>query len=76
VTFAYDRPVGSRFDRVPASTKAKVLSGILAAHPGLAGLDAGDLRLSVRWQDYLQPRPSGVRDPFEQWNALLAPGGR
>ncbi len=70
VVFAYDRPVDSPLPRVPVLTKAKVLGNVLAKYPGLGGLVAGDLRFSIRWLDYLQPRPLGVRDPFEPWNAL------
>lgn len=70
VVFAYDRPVDSPLPRVPVATKARVLSQVLQKHPGLAGLVAGDLRLSRRWEDYLQPRAPGKRDPNEPWNAL------
>lgn len=75
VVFAYDRPVDSPLVRVPAATKAQVLSNILARHPGLDGLVAGDLRLVRRWADYLQPRPPGVRDPNGPWSELVVPGG-
>jgi hypothetical protein len=67
VTFAYDRPVDSRQPRVPVRTKAAVLAKILARHPGLQGLIAGDLRMARRWADYLQPRPAGVPDPIAPW---------
>lgn len=70
VVFAYDRPVDSPLPRVPVATKARVLSQVLQKHPGLAGLVAGDLRLSRRWEDYLQPRAPGKRDPNEPWTAL------
>ncbi len=73
VVFAYDRPVDSPLPRVPVATKANVLSQVLAQHPGLAGLVAGDLRLSRRWADYLQPRAAGVRDPNEPWTTLSTP---
>lgn len=75
VIFAYDRPVDSPLRRVPATTKATVLGNVLGKHPGLGGLIAGDLRFGRRWADYLQPRPTGVRDPNEPWNALLTPRG-
>lgn len=65
VVFAYDRPRGAMLPRVPCATKAEVLRKILAAHPGLEGLVAGDLRFAVRWQDWLQPR-SGP-DPAGPW---------
>jgi hypothetical protein len=75
VVFAYDRPVDSPLPRVPVRTKAAVLGKVLAKYPGLRGLVAGDLRLSHRWADYLQPRESGVRDPNGPWNELWAPRG-
>lgn len=65
VVFAYDRPTGAVLPRVPSATKVEVLRKILAAHPGLEGLVAGDLRFAVRWQDWLQPR-SGP-DPAGPW---------
>ncbi len=76
VVFAYDRPVDSALPRVPVQTKATVLGNVLREHPGLAGLVAGDLRFSRRWADYLQPRPTGKRDPYEHWNKLALPGGK
>lgn len=75
VVFAYGRPVDSASPRVPTTTKATVLGHILARHPGLEGLVAGDLRLARRWLDYLQPRESGVRDPLGPWTALEPRGG-
>jgi hypothetical protein len=75
VTFAYGRPVDSPAPRVPVHTKATVLAKILAQHPGLDGLVAGDLRFARRWADYLQPRPAGVRDPTGPWSELLVPRG-
>lgn len=74
VVFAYDRPVDSALVRVPATTKAQVLTNILGRHPGLGGLVAGDLRFRRRWADYLQPRPQGVRDPNEHWNQRVLGG--
>lgn len=76
VGFAYDRPVDSPMVRVPAATKAAVLTSILAKHKHLDGLIAGDLRFRRRWADYLQPRASGVRDPFDPWHTSEAPTGR
>ncbi len=73
VVFFYGRPVGSRRDRVPVRTKATVLGRILALHPGLDGLVAGDLRLQNRWQEYLQPRESGTSDPLGPWADLPQP---
>jgi hypothetical protein len=73
VLFGYDRPVDSQLPRVPTATKAAVLTNILKEHPGLDGLVAGDLRFSRRWADYLQPRPTGMRDPNEPWNELMVP---
>ena len=73
VVFQYDRPVDSALPRVPVATKATVLGKILAKHPGLDGLIAGDLRVSQRWEEYLQPRPTGRRDPFENWNLQIVP---
>lgn len=70
VVFAYDRPVDSDLPRIPVHTKATVLRQILAAHPGLAGLVAADLRFSRRWADYLQPRPANRQDPNGPWNEL------
>jgi hypothetical protein len=74
VTFSYDRPVDSDKVRVPASSKAQVLTNILGRHPGLGGIVAGDLRFRRRWADYLQPRPQGVRDPNEHWNQRVLGG--
>jgi hypothetical protein len=54
--FAYDRPVDAALPRIPHATKAMVLRAILAEHPGLSGLTGGDLRLPVRWRDWLLPR--------------------
>ncbi|MEO6595208.1 MAG: FtsQ-type POTRA domain-containing protein, partial [Planctomycetota bacterium] len=76
VVFAYGRPLDSPMPRVPVRTKATVLGQILRQHPGLQGLVAGDLRLSRRWADYLQPRASGVRDPNGPWSELFAPRDR
>jgi hypothetical protein len=70
VVLNYDRPVDSPLPRLPVATKAGVLVKILARHPGLTGLVAGDLRFARRWADYLQPRPAGVRDPHEPWNPV------
>lgn len=58
VYLAYDHPPGSAAPRVPIATKARVLGAILAEHPGLGGLVAGDLRFANRWRDWLVPRPS------------------
>lgn len=71
VVFAYDRPVDSPLPRVPVKTKAEVLTQVLARYPQLDGLVAGDLRLSRRWADWLQPRGAGLRDPEGQWNELF-----
>lgn len=76
VGFAYDRPVDSPMVRVPAATKAAVLTSILGKHPRLDGLIAGDLRFRKRWADYLQPRASGVRDPFGPWQSTEPTTGR
>jgi hypothetical protein len=57
VVFAYDRPVNASLPRVPHATKAVVLRAILQEHQGLQGLTGGDLRLPVRWRDWLLPRP-------------------
>lgn len=73
VVFAYGRPIDSPLPRVPVRTKAMVLQSVLAQHPGLAGLVAGDLRFSRRWADYLQPRAPGVQDPFAPWKQLPPP---
>lgn len=73
VVFAYDRPVDSPLPRVPVATKANVLLRILERHPHLDGLVAGDLRLSRRWADSLQPRAAGMRDPNAPWNEQLFP---
>lgn len=56
VVFGYDHPVGSKWPRVPAATKAKVLRAVLHDFPGLDGLVAGDLRFELRWRSWLQPR--------------------
>ena len=71
VVFAYDRPVDSPLPRVPVATKANVLRQILAQHPRLDGLVAGDLRMARRWADWLQPRAAGLRDPAGPWNEEL-----
>jgi len=71
VVFAYDRPVDSPLPRVPVKTKAAVLTQILERHRQLDGLVAGDLRLSRRWADWLQPRAAGLRDPAGPWNEAL-----
>jgi hypothetical protein len=73
VIFAYDRPVDSPLPRVPVGTKAAVLGNILGKHPGLDGLVAGDLRFSRRWEEYLQLRPTGRRDPHEPWQNVIVP---
>jgi hypothetical protein len=57
VVFGYDRPVGAVLSRVPVADKAAVLRSVLAEFPGLQGLVAGDLRMTVRWRSLLQPRP-------------------
>jgi hypothetical protein len=71
VVFAYDRPVDTPLPRVPVKTKAEVLAKILVRYPQLDGLVAGDLRLSQRWADWLQPRGAGLRDPEGPWNELF-----
>lgn len=76
VVFNYDRPVDSPLPRIPVATKAAVLDNILRARPGLEGLVAGDLRFSRRWEEYLQPRATGKRDPYEHWNKLALPLGK
>lgn len=75
VVFAYGRPVDSSLERVPVRTKAAVLTKVLSLHPGLDGLVAGDLRLQNRWQEYLQPRDAGTRDPLGAWAELPQPRG-
>lgn len=40
--------------RIGAATRAEVLRSVVAAHPGLRGLVAGDLRLRNRWRDLLR----------------------
>ncbi|MCK5943263.1 MAG: FtsQ-type POTRA domain-containing protein, partial [Planctomycetes bacterium] len=70
VSFMFGRPPDSRLPRVPAATKANVLRSVLERYPGLDGLVAGDLRLSRRWADYLQPREPGVPDPIGPWSEL------
>ncbi|MCR9248204.1 MAG: hypothetical protein NXI31_24505 [bacterium] len=70
VIFGYGRPVESELPRVAVRTKATVLTRVLARHPGLAGLVAGDLRFINRWADYLQPRDPGVPDPDGPWSDL------
>ncbi|MFO1078758.1 MAG: hypothetical protein U1E73_13635 [Planctomycetota bacterium] len=76
VIFFYGRPVDTALPRVPIATKAGVLAKILAAHPKLAGLIAGDLRLKNRWADYLQPRAASAPDPDGPWSDLDRAGGR
>ncbi|MEM7203695.1 MAG: hypothetical protein AAF628_25750 [Planctomycetota bacterium] len=56
VYLAYGHPPGSPLPRVPVADKAMVLDSILAEHPKLAGLRAGDLRFVNRWRDWLLPR--------------------
>ena len=70
VSFAYGRPPDSALPRVPARTKALVLDNIVRDFPGLEGLTAGDLRLSRRWKDYLQPRDPRLPDPIRSWRRL------
>lgn len=70
VLFQYGRPVDSPLLRVPVATMAQVLNQILARHPQLDGLVAGDLRFAVRWADWLQPRAPGVHDPAGNWQEL------
>lgn len=65
VMFAYDHPPGSAAPRIAMADKADVLRRILARHPGLHGLVAGDLRFTQRWQDWLQPRDGP--DPAAPW---------
>lgn len=64
--FAYGHPPDAEAQRVPVADKAKVLRLVLAEHPGLAGLRGGDLRFTVRWQDWLDPRTGP--DPAGPWN--------
>lgn len=70
VSFKYGRPPDSALPRVPARTKALVLDNIVREFEGLEGLTAGDLRLSRRWKDYLQPRDPRLPDPIGSWRAL------
>jgi hypothetical protein len=49
----YDHAPGSAAPRVPAATKVAVLRGLLAAYPGLAGVEHADLRFKNRWQDWV-----------------------
>lgn len=70
VVLAYGRPVDSLQPRVPVATKAGVLRQLLAAHPGLQGLTAADLRFANRWADYVEPRPAGQPDPDGPWSLL------
>jgi len=70
VSLLFGRPPNSRLPRVRARTKASVLDKILRRHPGLEGLTAGDLRLSRRWADYLQPRDPKLPDPIGPWREL------
>ncbi|MCC6670806.1 MAG: hypothetical protein IT458_07090 [Planctomycetes bacterium] len=53
--FAYGHPPGSAYPRTEPAVLAEVLGKVLAAHPGLAGIERGDLRLRNRWQDWLRP---------------------
>ena len=73
VVFGYGRPVDSPLPRVPVQVKATVLGQVLAKHPRLDGLVAGDLRFARRWADYLQPRAPGVPDPNGPWKELPLP---
>lgn len=57
--FGYGHPPGTRLPRVAVQDKAVVMRAILAAVPGLAGLQSGDLRMTNRWRDWLRPRPPG-----------------
>jgi len=70
VVLAYDRPVDSLQPRVPVTTKAGVLRQLLAAHPGLQGLTAADLRFANRWSEYVEPRAAGQPDPDGPWSLL------
>lgn len=54
--FEYDHPPGSVAPRVSAKDKAWVLSQVLALRPGLAGVQAGDLRFVNLWRNWLLPR--------------------
>lgn len=67
VMFAYGRAPDSDLPRVPIADKAQVLRAILGKHPGLDGLLGGDLRFTVRWEDWLEPRPGP--DPAGPWNS-------
>ncbi|HEB52420.1 MAG TPA: hypothetical protein ENI87_04090 [bacterium] len=73
VVFGYGRPVDSPLSRVAPAVKASVLGHVLAEHPGLAGLDGGELRFKNRWRAYLKPRPVGAFDPIEPWAELSRP---
>ncbi|MFO1051736.1 MAG: hypothetical protein U1F36_05945 [Planctomycetota bacterium] len=46
---------------VDPKTRASVLQKILELHPGLEGIESGDLRLSNLWRNYLVPGTTGVR---------------
>jgi len=52
--FDYDHPPWSEAERVSSKDKAWVLAQILALHPGLAGVQSGDLRFVNRWRDWLR----------------------
>lgn len=58
---AYGHPPGSAAPRVPVQTKARVLTALLAEHPGLVGVDGGDLRFANRWRDWVRPRPAAAQ---------------
>jgi hypothetical protein len=73
VVLAYGRPVDSVQPRVPVATKAAVLRQLLAAHPGLHGVTAADLRFANRWADYIEPRAAGRPDPDGPWSLLDQP---
>ncbi|GAB4148417.1 MAG: hypothetical protein Fur0037_16720 [Planctomycetota bacterium] len=65
VVFGYGRPPSSKAPRVPVEDKARTLSAILERHEGLKGIERGDLRFGVRWQDWLEPRLGP--DPAGPW---------
>jgi hypothetical protein len=51
--FAYGRAPDDPRERVSIAVKRRVLMGVLKLHPGLRGVQRGDLRMENTWRDWI-----------------------